>query len=86
MSIHPETYAFLLEHDYKHVRKWVLTCELDAAIKDRLSLLEDNRELLAAWVHHNERNQKMVRSKCGINKLLIGLVTFWDQFQECRRF
>ena len=86
MSIPPETFAFLLEHDYKHVREWVLSGKLATQIEGRLPLLEDNREVITAWVYHNERNRKMVNSKCGIYKPLIGLVKFWDQYMECKRF
>ena len=79
MSIPPETYAFLLEHDYKYVREWVLTGELSTPIKNLLPLLEDNQELITAWVDHNERNRKMIRSRCGAYKSLIGLVAYCAQ-------
>ena len=82
MTILPETYAILLEHDYKHVREWALSGNLAPEIKDRLSLLEDNRELIVAWVDYNERHRKMLRSKRHTNKPLIGLVAFWDQWES----
>ena len=81
MSIPPETYAFLLEHDYKYVREWVLSGKLATEIEGRLPLLEGNRELIAAWVNHNERHRKMIRSNCGANKPLIGLVQFAGQIR-----
>ena len=82
MPIPPETYAFLLEHDYKHVREWVLSGELPPPIESLLPLLEDNYGLIVAWVDHNERHRKMLPIKSNINKQLIGLVEFYIQIQR----
>ena len=83
MLIPPETYAFLLEHHFKHIRKWVLYGDLSEPIDHLLPILEDNDELISAWVHHNERQNNMPRQKkTKANEPVIGLVEFTDQFRH----
>ncbi len=84
MAESPETYAFLLEYRYEHVRHWVLTGEVEKPIESLLPLLEDNQELIVAWVHHNKRRKNMIAtaSKDEPVKPEIGLVDFWKQLSS----
>ena len=82
MSIPPETYAFLLEHEYKYVQEWVLSGKLAKPIVNLLPLLEDNQTIITAWVDYNERHRKMLRSKKqNPNKPVLGYVEFCDLYQ-----
>ena len=87
MSIPPETYAILLNHDYEHVREWALSGKLAPEIEGRLPLLEDNREMIVAWVHYNERHRKMLKGKKrNPHKPVLGYLEFGDQIGDCKRW
>ena len=59
MTIPPETYAFVLETDYQHVRRWALNGKTPKKRPYLASVLRIDANIIKNWVKHNEAHRKM---------------------------
>lgn len=60
MTILPDTYGFVLEQEYRHVRTWVQTGKLSTNLSFLTGILQANRAIVTDWVNHNEAHRRMV--------------------------
>ena len=86
MPQHPETFGFLLDHDYLLVRQWVLGEIYVAELGNTEAIALRHSEDIRAWVTHNEAHRKMIeRAKLANVKPEIRYLEFVDQLALVRR-
>jgi len=90
MTIAPDSYAFVLEADYRDVRRWALTGETPhRSYLERL--LQFDGEVIQHWVKHNEAHRRQISCNPGIEtdqtgKPMIKYLEFYQQYLRIERF
>ena len=87
MDIHPESYAFELEADYRYVRRWVLTGELPKKLEWLTPLLRKNKDEICQWVKHNDAHWRQICKSEALNfRPMIKYVDFFEQHLRVERW
>lgn len=88
MSIPPDTYGFILEHDYAQVRAWVLKGKKP---KEHylLCILEAHEAPIRAWVQRSDELLKEVEKDDQLatiywDRPCMTYVEFCDQWPSCQ--
>ena len=78
MTILPDTYGFVLEQEYKHVRTWAQTGNVPADLSFLAGILQANRAIITDWVNHNEAHRRMVLRHFPRARVLLWSIGFAD--------
>ncbi len=81
MPIPPETYGFVLEADYRYVRRWATTGKAPKNRSYLSSILQIDGKIIREWVKHNEVHRRMVRNPEMLKfKPMMKYEEFYEQY------
>jgi hypothetical protein len=86
MSIPPETYAFVLESDYRDVCRWAFTGKVPEHKSYLAGILKIDGPMIERWVKFNEAHRRMISDTQEIiTRPFLGYIEFCDQCLRVER-